>query len=106
VLILCGAGDTAPGGWNRHLRVEAGEVHSIEGYRCELPDRLLPQGGWQARTQLTRILKSSPVEGNSSGDETRVIPKGLMVRERGPARLAVSTMNGSFSVSPEGMPFG
>jgi hypothetical protein len=56
VLILFGAGDSQPAAWNGHLTVEAGEVHAIEGYRFELPDRLLPQGGWEARTQLSKIL--------------------------------------------------
>ena len=84
-LILFGAGDSEPAAWNGHLTADGGEIHAVEGYRFELPDRLLPQGGWEARTQMTRILKSSPVEGNSSGDETRVIPKGLLVRGAGPA---------------------
>src|SRR5437667_4816751 len=105
-LILFGAGDSEPAAWNGHLTADAGEIHAVEGYRFELPDRLLPQGGWEARTQMTRILKSSPVEGNSSGDETRVIPKGLLVRGAGPARISVSTARGSFSVSPAGMAFG
>src|SRR4051812_31565528 len=106
VLILFGAGDSQPSSWNGHLTVQAGAIHTVEGYRFELPDRLLPQGGWEARTQSTKILKSSPVEGNSSGDETRVIPKGLMVRGTGPASLSVSTANGAFSLSPADVPFG
>src|SRR5260370_34150949 len=55
---------------------------------------------------MTRILKSSPVEGNSSGDETRVIPKGLLVRGAGPARISVSTARGAVSISPARMAFG
>src|SRR5882672_6741766 len=73
-LILFGVGDRDPAAWNGQLTVASGDVHSIEGYRFELPDRVLPQGGWEAHTQMTRILKTSPVEGSGSGDETRVIP--------------------------------
>src|SRR6476620_7408495 len=107
VLILFGSGDREPAAWNGHLTIDGGDIHKIEGYRFELPDRLLPQGGWQAHTQLTRILKGSPVEGSGTGDETRVIPKGLLVRGTGPAaRLSLSAGPASFTVSPVGMAFG
>src|SRR5437870_10313651 len=104
VLILFGAGDTEPAAWNGRLSVAGGDIHKIEGYRFELPDRVLPQGGWEVKTQMTRILKGSPVEGSGMGDETRVIPKGLLVRGAGPAAsLSVSAGPGSFNISPAGM---
>src|SRR5215510_4365562 len=107
VLILLGAGDGEGADWSGRLSVESGEIHAIDGYRFELPDRVLPEGGWRVATKATRILKSSPVEGNSRADETRVLPKGLLVRGSGPGtRLTVSTARGSFSVSPAGMSFG
>ena len=107
VLILFGAGDRDPFAWNGHLTAAGGDVHSIEGYRFELPDRVLPQGGWEAHTQMTRILKSSPVEGSGAGSETRVIPKGLLVRGTGKAaRLSVTAGPGSFTVSPASLAFG
>src|SRR6266566_6093697 len=64
VLILFGAGDSQPAAWNGRLSVAGGDIHKIEGYRFELPDRVLPQGGWEVKTQMTRILKGSPVEGS------------------------------------------
>src|SRR5262245_41027769 len=69
VLILLGVGDREPADWSGRLSVEGGEIHAMDGYRFELPDRMLPQGGWQVRTQMTRILKGSPVEGASAADE-------------------------------------
>src|SRR5678815_5691199 len=61
-LILFGVNDREPTAWNGSLSVEGGEIHNVEGYRFELPDRMLPQGGWEVKTQTTLILKSSPVE--------------------------------------------
>lgn len=44
-----GAGHTALAEWNGTLSVTAGEVFEIRGYRTELPDRILPQGGGACR---------------------------------------------------------
>jgi hypothetical protein len=105
ILILFGAGDNQPSTWNGRLSVESGDVHAIDEYRFEPPDRILPQGGWEIRTQATRILKSSPVEGSGAA-ETRVIPKGLLVRGAGPgSRLSVSAGGASFSVHPANLRF-
>src|ERR1700722_13936581 len=57
ILILLGAGDTQPTTWNGTLSIDGGDLHAVEGYRFELPDRVLPQGGWEAKTQSTKILK-------------------------------------------------
>src|SRR5262245_57551727 len=63
MLILFGVGDRESTAWNGHLNVGGGDIHTVQGYRFELPDRVLPQGGWEVRTQMTRVMKSSPVEG-------------------------------------------
>src|SRR5436305_9973067 len=47
VLILMGAGDTAAADWSGSLSASGGDIFEIDGYRTELPDRILPQGGWQ-----------------------------------------------------------
>ncbi len=104
VLILFGA-TGEPGSWNGHLSAEKGDIQAIDGYRFEPPDRVLPQGGWEVTTRPTRVLKGSPVEGNSAADETRVIPKGLLVRGSGAARLSVATERGNFVVEPASLPF-
>lgn len=106
-LILFGVQDREATAWNGTLAISNGEINAIDGYRFELPDRILPQGGWEVKTQMTRILKSSPVEGPSGADETRVIPKGLLVRGTGSAaRISLSTGHGSFAFSPANMVVG
>ena len=60
VLVLMGVGDREPASWNGSLNINSGELHDIQGYRFELPDRVLPQGGWrvpgrvQARARLSK----------------------------------------------------
>src|SRR5262245_11234423 len=51
VLILMGVGDKDAAKWDGGFTVAGGELHRVEGYRFELPDRLLPQGGWQLTTR-------------------------------------------------------
>src|SRR5436305_14756397 len=63
VLVLMGAGDTAPAEWNGTLAASGGDVFEIRGYRTDLPDRILPQRGWQIQTKIEKVLESSPIEG-------------------------------------------
>ncbi|MCP5113859.1 MAG: hypothetical protein GY953_23755, partial [bacterium] len=37
VLVLMGVGDTEPSEWTGDVAVTAGDLHSVEGYRFELP---------------------------------------------------------------------
>ncbi len=109
VLILMGVGDKQPVSWNGDLRVTDGEIFAVEGYRFELPDRVLPQGGWQMRTETVRILHGSTLAGHGPAPgETRILPKGLLVRGAGNSstRLAVRTERGEFNVSPMRLAFG
>src|SRR5580704_8294149 len=62
-LVLMGAGDQTPATWTGSLTIAAGDLFAVEGYRFELPDRILPQGGWEMQTRLDTILDSSPIEG-------------------------------------------
>ena len=49
VLILFGVGDTQPSSWQGTVSVTAGDVHSLEGFRFELPDdRIFPRGRVEA----------------------------------------------------------
>src|SRR5215472_10688443 len=61
-LVLMGANDRKPSEWRGSVSIASGDIHSIDGYRFELPDRVLPQGGWVMSTKLEKILSSSPVE--------------------------------------------
>src|SRR5690348_8546325 len=50
VLVLMGIGDHQPSQWNGNVSVASGDIDSLDGYRFELPDRVLPQGGWHMKT--------------------------------------------------------
>src|SRR5690349_10931487 len=64
VLVLMGTGDTTPADFSGNAAITAGDLFEIHGYRIELPDRVLPQGGWQIHTKVENILENSPIEGS------------------------------------------
>src|SRR5262245_57168612 len=101
VLVLMGAGDAKPADWSGTLAAAAGDVFEIHGYRTELPDRILPQGGWQIQTRIEKVLESSPIEG-SGVPENVLIPKGVMLRGSGTdaTSVAVRTKQGDCTFSP------
>ncbi|MEZ5353735.1 MAG: hypothetical protein R2762_13940 [Bryobacteraceae bacterium] len=101
VLVLMGVGDREPSTWDGNLEIAAGDIWNVEGYRFELPDRILPQGGWQARTKVERVLNSSPVEGSAISAQA-VLPKGLLIRGRGTdaTRLVLRTSQGQCDFAP------
>ena len=101
LLVLMGANDRKPSDWRGSVSVASGDIHSIDGYRFELPDRVLPQGGWIMSTKLEKILSSSPVEG-SGVSGTIILPKGLLIAGRGgdATQVTVTTNNGDCRVSP------
>jgi hypothetical protein len=97
-------GDTQPSEWNGKISASSDidiEIDDIAGYRFEFPNRVLPQGGWRMKTNLDKILSSSPVEG-SGVSSTVVMPKGLLVSGRGDSytNLSLDTNHGSCTVSP------
>ncbi|MBS1826173.1 MAG: hypothetical protein JST93_12695 [Acidobacteria bacterium] len=85
VLLLMGVGDKQPAEWHGSVRVEGGELLEIEGYRFELPDRLLPLGGWRMTTKIERITRPER-------REQKLLPKGVLLR--GTARRVVATTAG------------
>ncbi len=101
VLVLMGVGDAQPSEWNGTMNIASGEIDSLDGYRFELPDRILPQGGWRMKTSLDKILSSSPVEGSGVSGAV-VMPKGLLVAGRGNdgTSLTIDTNNGRCSIAP------
>ena len=107
VLVLMGAGDTAPADFSGSLSVTAGDIFEIHGYRTELPDRILPQGGWQIATKVEKILENSPIEGSGTARSV-LIPKGVLVRGGGAdsTRVEIRTRQGDCSFSPMRVAFG
>jgi hypothetical protein len=107
VLVLMGAGDTKPAEWDGSLTVTAGDIFEMHGYRTELPDRILPQGGWRIATKVERVLDSSPIEGGAS-PEMMVLPKGVLVRGSGTeaTRVEVRTRQGECGFQPMRVAFG
>ncbi|MDA2924072.1 hypothetical protein MYX65_05345 [Acidobacteria bacterium AH-259-L09] len=109
VLVLMGVQDKGPTNWDGRLEISSGEVHDVQGYRFELPDRVLPQGGWEMSTQIVHILYDSPLAGQgSAASESRMLPKGLLVRGSGSesVKVSVATAQGRFSFRPMDMSFG
>ncbi len=101
VLVLVGVGDQQPSEWNGKVSIGSGDIDSLDGYRFELPDRVLPQGGWRLKTNLDKILASSPIEG-AGVSGTVVMPKGLLIAGRGSdaTNISVDTNNGNCTVAP------
>jgi len=108
VLILMGTGDKDAADWNGSLQLSGGEIHKLEGYRLEPPDRLLPEGGWQIKTRVERILTGSPLSGHGTGaTESLLLPKGLLLRGAGnSSSVAVTTDQGDFTFAPAQLLFG
>ena len=104
VLVVMGIGDTQPTPWTGSVNAASGDVFRIEGYRFELPDAVLPQGGWRMQTKLEKILASSPIEG-SGVSESRILPKGLLISGRGTdaTKLTIETNHGTCTASPMAM---
>ena len=102
VLVLMGTGDRDPAKWDGSLQVTGGEIFELEGYRFELPDRVLPQGGWRMETRLERILFGQGGE----RPEQRVLPKGLLIRGSGTPRLEIRTTSGDCAFAPAEIAFG
>jgi hypothetical protein len=102
VLILMGAGDAAPADWSGSIAINGGEIFEIHGYRTELPDRILPQGGWRIETKVEKVLESSPIEGGGQA-ESVVLPKGALVRGSGSegTRVDVHTAQGDCTFYPK-----
>lgn len=107
VLVLMGVGDRQATEWNGALSIGSGDIDSIDGYRFELPDRVLPQGGWRMKTNLDKILASSPIEGTGVS-ATVVMPKGLLIMGRGSegTNLSIDSNNGSCTIAPLQLPTG
>lgn len=106
-LVLMGVDDNAPTAWDGNVKVASGELFDLQGYRFELPDRVLPGGSWRMQTRLEKILASSPIEG-SGVSETRILPKGLLLLGSGvdATSVAVETNHGRCSFSPLRLAFG
>jgi hypothetical protein len=106
VLVLFGVGDSEASQWSGKVAVSSGDIHSVDGYRLELPhDRVLPEGGWKLATKIERVLFRKQIGGVR---KEMLLPKGLLIRGSGSeaTRLSVETNAGNFSVLPMGMYIG
>lgn len=107
VLVLMGAGDKQPAAWDGTAAIASGEIHDLQGYRFELPDRVLPEGGWRVSTKIEKVLDSSPIEGGGK-PKAELLPKGVLIRGAGTQTTSISvrTSQGACEFTPMAIPFG
>lgn len=107
VLVLFGPGDKQPAAWDGTAGIANGQIFDLKGYRFELPDRVLPQGGWLVSTKIEKVLESSPIEGGGK-PTMELLPKGVLIRGSGTdsTRLSIKTSQGACEFAPMGVAFG
>ncbi len=88
VLVLLGAGVKEPAQWDGRAAAVDGEIHAIQGYRFELPDRVLADGSWRAGTRPERV------RAGHAKPELMVLPKGVLLRGSGAAATRVTIAAG------------
>jgi hypothetical protein len=103
VLVLMGAGDREAADWSGRASVENGALLEAQGYRFELPDRMLAEGGWRLATKVERIQFGA---GDPRRPEQGLLPKGVLLRGSGTAstRVTVNTAQGNCSFAPMTVP--
>lgn len=102
VLVLFGVGDKQPAQWDGSISLTAGVLHALEGYRTELPDRLLPEGGWTLTTRIDRWPAGATPDGGGREVRSILVPKGLLIRGSGDesTRVEVRTSQGTCAFQP------
>ncbi len=109
VLVLMGIGDGPNQSWNGTLAIQGGEILSMDLYRDEPPDRILPQGGWLLQTQTVNVYDNSTmVRRPIAGSHEETLPKGLWVRGSGTTatEVTIKTDQGDIDFNPMAMEFG
>jgi hypothetical protein len=88
VLVLLGVGEREPAAWDGRASIASGEIFAINGYRFELPDRVLSDGGWRVRTKPERV------RAGLAKPESMLLPKGVLLRGSGTSASRVTLATG------------
>ncbi|MEZ5400539.1 MAG: hypothetical protein R2729_12775 [Bryobacteraceae bacterium] len=105
VLVLFGVTEGSPDSWTGRVAATGGAtIHAIQPYRFELPDKILPEGGFRVDLKSARILFGSAPEGKRPRQMR--LPKGIYLRGVGPSgNVSVETQNGTCAFSPARLSF-
>jgi hypothetical protein len=98
--ILFGLADQNPTPWDGSVKLSAGSIRSITGWRFAGDDVTDYRATWKLQTRPSRPLQ------NPNG---RVLENGVVITAEIPdenVKFDIQTANGSFSFSPKQIPFG
>lgn len=96
VLIL----QQAEGAWQSNVSATGGEVHAVEGYRFEPPDRIEPEGGWSLTVRVEQMETGEIINaGGGSAAVPTLMPKGVTVQGRG-STATVLQIDGAGEIRP------
>ena len=115
LLIQLGLGDKEPTAWDGSLKVSAGRVTEITGWRFERQDHVVGKDGWQAgtRPQAVQGRANNPKKlGMAKQAKQNLGPiseNGVFVRLQGLTNesvVEVTTKQGNFSFKPADVKYG
>lgn len=105
VRLLLGVADRQPQTWSGKVRLDRGDVLSVEGYRFRQGDKVAGRDSWEARSHVIRkeAPKKAAAAKKATGPGTAgalVTANGVLVSLKAPkdATLSVTTDRGSFDV--------
>ncbi|HEV3120391.1 MAG TPA: hypothetical protein VGY53_00745, partial [Isosphaeraceae bacterium] len=108
VRLLLGVGDNQVQTWNGRMKLDQGEVLSVEGWRFRQGDRVSGQDGWEAKSHVIRKAAAKKAAAKQqaqrpTGPSTfgpTITPNGVVIALKAPleASLAVETDHGRFSI--------
>jgi len=106
VRILFGVGDSQPSRWNGSVTAQGAQVTSIEPWRFEGEDAVLPGNRWQLQLHAIRLFGGGGQFGINS---LPFVTNGVIVRLSNgnpDTSIHVETMEGNFNVRLADIPYG
>jgi len=108
IRLMLGVGDQARQDWSGQIRVDQGEVVSVEGYRFRAGDEVTGSSSWKARSlPIRKTAKKALAKKVAAKRQTgpgsagpAITPTGVLVTFKGPssATLSVESPQGPFQV--------
>lgn len=101
VLVVMGLGDKDGAVWDGEVSLSSGDIHAVEGYRMEPPDRVLAKGGWRMSTRAERIVFATQPNAVGRIVKPMLLPKGILMRGAGEAAaVTLRTAQGECVFAP------